>query len=112
MVRRWSRAFLMIESIVLAFYYPPSELSRYTTMTSRAVVRVLLLTLMLLVAFGIGERYSASSLAQSRQKWEYQVVKADRIDRDGGNTSQIRGLKELGEEGWEAAGMNDSWVLL
>jgi hypothetical protein len=67
---------------------------------------------MFVVAFGIGQRYSASTTAQSRQKWEYQVVKADRVDHDGGNTLHIKGLSQLGEDGWEAVGMNDSWVLL
>ena len=81
-------------------------------MTSQAIVRVLLSMVMLLVAFSIGERYSAVTSAQSRQKWDYQVVKADRIDQNGANILEIRGLSRLGEDGWEVVGMNDSWVLL
>ena len=66
----------------------------------------------MLATFGIGERYSASAAAQSREKWEYQVVKADRIEQNGADTFEIKGLRKLAEDGWEAVGMNDSWVLL
>jgi hypothetical protein len=76
------------------------------------LVRVVLLTLMLLVAFGVGQRYSASTSAQPKQKWEYQVVKADQIDRNGVGPFEVKGLSKLGEDGWEAVGLNDSWVLL
>ena len=81
-------------------------------MRSHAFIRLFLLAAMLLATFGIGERYSASTAAQSRDRWEYQVVKADRIEQNGADTFQIRGLRKLGEDGWEAVGMNDSWVLL
>jgi hypothetical protein len=81
-------------------------------MKSRTFVRVLLLTAVLIAAFGIGERYSGFTSAQSRQKWEYQVVKADRIVDNRAGTTEIKGLGKLGEDGWEAIGMNESWVLL
>lgn len=74
--------------------------------------RVGLLTLVVLSAFVVGQRTSASTAAQARQKWEYQVVKADRIDRNGAAAFEVRGLSKLAEDGWEAVGMNDSWVLL
>lgn len=79
-------------------------------MRSHWLVRVILLTLMFLGAFVIGGRYSAS--AQARQKWEYQLVKADRIERGRAGSLEVKGLSELGENGWEAVGITDSWVLL
>ena len=75
-------------------------------------VTVVLATLMILGAFVIGQRYSTSASAQTRQKWEYQVVKADRIERNGVATLEIKGLSKLGEDSWEAVGINDSWVLM
>jgi hypothetical protein len=67
---------------------------------------------MCLGAVMIGQRYSASTSAQARQKWEYQVVKADRIERSGDASFEVKGLSKLGEDGWEAVGISDSWVLL
>jgi hypothetical protein len=81
-------------------------------MRSHWLIRVVLSTLMILGALVIGQRYSASTSAQARQKWEYQVVKADRIERNGAAALEIKGLSKLGEDGWEAVGINDSWVLL
>ena len=80
-------------------------------MTSHPLVRVVLLALMFLGAFMIGQRRSPSASAQARQKWEYQVVKADRIERSAA-VLEVKGLSQLGEDGWEAVGINDSWVLL
>ena len=76
------------------------------------LVKVVLMTLILLGAFGVGQWHSASTSAQARQSWEYQVVKADRIERNGAAAFEVKGLSKLGEEGWEAVGINDSWVLL
>ena len=73
---------------------------------------MVLLTLMFLGAFLIGQWNPASTSAQARQKWEYQVVKADRIERNGPTSLEVKGLAKLGEDGWEAVGINDSWVLL
>ena len=81
-------------------------------MRSHGFARVIVLTLMFLSAFIIGQRYSPSASAQARQKWEYQVVKADRIERSGNASIEVKGLSKLGEDGWEAVGINDSWVLL
>ena len=83
-----------------------------TTMRLHRLVRVVLLTLLLLGAFVVGQRYSGSASAQARQKWEYQVVKADRIERIGAAGLEVKGLSKLGEDGWDAVGINDSWVLL
>jgi hypothetical protein len=66
---------------------------------------------MSLGAFMIGQ-HSTSASAQARQKWEYQVVKADRIERNGAASLEGKGLSKLGEDCWEAVGINDSWVLL
>ena len=81
-------------------------------MRSNRSVRVVCFALMLLGAFLIGQSYSAPTSAQARQKWEYQIVKADRIDRKGADALEVRGLSKLGEDGWEAVGINDSWVLM
>jgi len=80
-------------------------------MTSHPLVGVVLLALMFFGAFIIGQRHSPSASAQARQKWEYQVVKADRIERSA-PLLEIKGLSQLGGDGWEAVGINDSWVLL
>ena len=81
-------------------------------MKSHRLARVILLTLTFLGAFIVGQRYSPSTAAQVRQKWEYQVVKADRIERSGTASLEVKGLSKLGEDGWEAVGISDSWVLL
>ena len=75
-------------------------------------MRLVLLTLMLLAAFGVGQWYTASTSAQSKPKWEYQVIRADRIEGSGAGPFQVKGLSEMGEDGWEVAGVNDSWLLL
>ena len=80
-------------------------------MTSQRLVRMVLLALMFLGAFIIGQRHSPSASAQARPKWEYRVVKADRIERSAA-VLEVKGLSQLGEDGWEAVGINDSWVLL
>ena len=79
-------------------------------MTLHRLVRVVLLALMFLGAFMIGQRRSPSASAQARQKWEYQVVKADRIERSG-PFLEVKGLSKLDEDGWEGVGISDSWVL-
>ena len=80
-------------------------------MRSHRLPRVTLFTLTLLATFGAGHWYSTSTSAQARQKWEYRVVKADRIERSAA-LLEVKGLSQLGEDGWEAVGINDSWVLL
>ena len=80
-------------------------------MTSHPLVRVVFVALMFFGAFIIGQHHPLSASAQTRQKWEYQVVKADRIERSAA-LLEVKGLSQLGEDGWEAVGINDSWVLL
>ena len=67
---------------------------------------------LLLVAFAVEQRRPASVSAQSRVKWEYQIVKADRVESRPGGIVEVKGLSQLGEDGWEAVGMNESWILL
>ena len=73
---------------------------------------VLLTILLTLAAYGFGPGRQASASAQTRTKWEYQIVKADRVDRSPAGALQVKGLSQLGDDGWEAVGMNESWVLL
>jgi hypothetical protein len=70
------------------------------------------LAALLLAAFGAGHRYSVSASAQAKQKWEYQIVKLDRIERITTGTFEVKGLSNLGDDGWEAVSINDSWILL
>jgi hypothetical protein len=74
----------------------------------RRVVKVFVVALMLCGAFITGQYLLGTASAQSRPRWEYQVVKIDRMDNANPGTFQILGLSKLGEEGWEAVGMNDS----
>ena len=67
---------------------------------------------LLLAGFVAGQRTTVNVAAQSRAHWEYQVIKADRIERDAAGASEIKDLKRLGDAGWEAIARNDSWVLL
>ena len=75
-------------------------------------VRTVSLAALLLAAFGVGHWYSVSASAQAKQKWEYQIVKLDRIDHSTTGTFEVKGLNHLGDDGWEAVSVNDSWILL
>ena len=68
-------------------------------MKLHSVVRIGLVALMLVGAFIAGQQFPRSVAAQSRQKWEYQIV---------GSFHTVQHLNELGEEGWEAVTMNGS----
>jgi hypothetical protein len=73
-------------------------------------LRVSLVTIALMAAFAAGQWRAASSSAQTRQKWEYQVLK---VELEGaGAAINIKGLTARGDEGWEVAAMNSSWVIL
>jgi hypothetical protein len=80
-------------------------------MNLHGITRVALLAMLLFGAFGFGH-YSTSVSAQGRQKWEYRVVKLDRMQQNAADTFEVKGLSGLGEDGWEAVSINDSWVLL
>jgi hypothetical protein len=81
-------------------------------MTLSNLSRVVLLATILLAAFGFVQHDSNSVSAQAKQKWEYRFIKLDGIERNAADTFEIKGLSRLGEDGWEAVGTNDSWVLL
>jgi len=66
-------------------------------------VRIGLYALMLVAAFVAGQYASRSVAAQSRQKWEYQIVGSGFV-----GSGQVDRLNKLGEEGWEAITLNAS----
>jgi hypothetical protein len=68
-------------------------------MKLHTVERIVLVASMLVVAFVAGERSSLSVVAQSRQKWEYQIV-------SGNHT--VEKMNKRGEDGWEAITLNAS----
>jgi hypothetical protein len=68
-------------------------------MKLHAAVRIVLVTLMLVVAFVVGQHSSRSVAAQSRQKWEYQIV---------GSIHTVDQINKLGEDGWEVVTLNVS----
>jgi hypothetical protein len=67
------------------------------------IARVVLTVFMLILAFLAGQYSARSVAAQSRQKWEYQIV---------GSFHTADKLNQLGEDGWEAINMNDGGRVL
>ena len=63
------------------------------------MVRIVFVGLLLLASFLAGQRTSSPVSAQSRPKWEYQIV---------GSWHTVDQLNKLGEEGWEAVTLNAS----
>jgi hypothetical protein len=63
------------------------------------VLRIIFAALMLIVAFVAGQHFAPTAAAQSRQKWEYQIV---------GSLHTVDQINKLGEEGWEAVTLNAS----
>ena len=67
------------------------------------LVRIGLGALMLVGVFIAGQQYSRPVAAQSRQKWEYQIVGSSFA-----GSGQVDKLNKLGEEGWEVVTLNAS----
>jgi hypothetical protein len=65
--------------------------------------RIALVVLMLVGAFIAGQQYSRPVAAQSRQKWEYQIVGSGFA-----GSGQVDKLNKLGEDGWEVVTLNAS----
>lgn len=72
-------------------------------MKLHTLLRIAVAALMLSGAFVAGQQYSQPVAAQSRQKWEYQIVGCG-----VGCAGQVEKLNKLGEEGWEAIVLNAS----
>jgi len=72
-------------------------------MKPRFLVRTGLLVLMLIGAFLAGQQTSRTAAAQSRQKWEYQIVGSS-----FSGSGQVDKINQLGEEGWEVVTLNAS----
>jgi hypothetical protein len=66
------------------------------------LVRIGSAAVLVMAAFPVGQQYPRTAAAQSRQKWEYQVVTSGFI----GSRSQVEKLNQLGEDGWEAINLN------
>ena len=65
--------------------------------------RIGLVVLMLMAAFIAGQQYSRPVAAQSRQKWEYQIVGSGFA-----GSGQVDKLNKLGDDGWEVVTLNAS----
>jgi len=65
--------------------------------------RIVLVVLMLIGAFIAGQHYAEPAAAQSRQKWEYQIV-----GPGFAGAGQVDRLNKLGEDGWEVVTLNAS----
>ena len=72
-------------------------------MKRHPLVRISLVTLMLVGAFIAGQQSSSPVAAQSRQKWEYQIVGSGFA-----GSGQVDKLNKLGEDGWEVVTLNAS----
>jgi hypothetical protein len=66
-------------------------------------VRTALAALTLVGAFIAGQQYPRTVAAQSRPKWEYQIVGCG-----VGCRGQLEQINKLGEEGWETVTLNAS----
>ena len=77
------------------------------------IVRVLVLVLLLIGMFAAGQQFSGVTSAQARQNWEYQFTSISRFEQSNATGhDQLKRLSTLGDEGWEAVGMTENWVLL
>ena len=71
-------------------------------MRLRPLVRIGSVVVLMVAAFPAGQQFSRTAAAQSRPKWEYQIVASGFI----GSRSEVEKLNQLGEDGWEAINMN------
>ena len=62
-----------------------------------------MIVLMLAAAFIAGQQFSRPVAAQSRQKWEYQIVGSSFA-----GSAQVDKLNKLSEDGWEVVTRNAS----
>jgi hypothetical protein len=72
-------------------------------MKRHSVVRIGLISLMLVGAFVAGQHYPRTAVAQSSQKWEYQIVGCG-----VGCSGQVAQINKLGDEGWDVVTLNAS----
>jgi hypothetical protein len=72
-------------------------------MKQHPFARIGLVVLMLVVAFIAGQQFSRPVSAESRQKWEYQIVGSGFA-----GSGQVDKLNKLGEDGWEVVTLNAS----
>ena len=72
---------------------------------------MLMAILLFATGFVVAQRCPLSVSAQSRARWEYQIVKVS-IGQNAGGGFELKGLNSVAQDGWEAVGMNESWVLL
>jgi len=70
-------------------------------MTQSSVPRVCFVALLLIIAFTAGQQSARSVSAQTRQRWEYQIIR-QHIDQ----------LSKLGDDGWEAVNMTSNGFVL
>ena len=71
-------------------------------MKLHSALKMFLGALVLAATFITGQHFSPTVVAQSHQKWEYQIVGSNGFS----NSGQIKKINELGEDGWEAVTLN------
>lgn len=72
-------------------------------MKLHSVGKIVLFVLALIGAFLVGQHTSTPVLAQSRIRWEYQIVRGPHLDDK---------INKFGEDGWEAVNLASNGVLL
>jgi hypothetical protein len=72
-------------------------------MKLKLFIRIGLVSLMLVAAFVAGQQFPRTVGAQTRQKWEYQIVGSGFT-----GSGQVDRLNRLGEDGWEVVTLNAS----
>jgi hypothetical protein len=72
-------------------------------MKLQLVIRIGLVSLMLAAAFIAGQQFPRTVGAQTRQKWEYQIIASGFT-----GSGQVDKLNKLGDDGWEVVTLNAS----